>query len=212
MAAESQEVAKLKQQLAESQLEVERLKRRLDEEVGTLNQLVRTSNLLNSTLNLPELLRLIMSSAKELMHTEACSVLLEDEDTKELVFEVAVGAGEEDVKKQRIPPGQGIAGQVAQKGEPQIINSVKDHPAFYGKIDKAVGFETKNMLALPLKVKDRTIGVVEIINTQGRDKFDQKDLKLAAALTSQAAVAIDNARLYQKLSEAVVAARMSYRF
>jgi sigma-B regulation protein RsbU (phosphoserine phosphatase) len=212
MAAPNEELAQVKQQLAESRLEVERLNRRLEEEVGTLNQLMRISTMLNSTLNLSELLRLIMSSAKQLFNAEACSVLLVDEDTKELVFEVAVGAGEDEVKKQRIPPGQGIAGQVAQAGEPQIINSVKDHPAFYGKIDKAVGFETRNMLAVPLKVKDRTIGVVEIINTQGRDKFEQKDLKLASALTSQAAVAIDNAQLYQKLSDAVVAARMSYRF
>jgi GAF domain-containing protein len=212
MAAQSEELAKVKQQLAESQLEVERLKRRLDEEVGTLNQLMGISTKLNSTLHLRDLLHLIMSSAKQLFNAEACSVLLVDEDTKELLFEVAVGAGEEEVKKQRIPPGQGIAGQVAQTGEPQIINSVKDHPAFYGKIDEAVGFKTRNMLAVPLKVKDRTLGVVEIINTQGRDKFEPKDLKLAAALTSQAAVAIDNAQLYQKLSEAVVAARMSYRF
>jgi sigma-B regulation protein RsbU (phosphoserine phosphatase) len=212
MAAPNEELAQVKQQLAESRLEVERLNRRLEEEVGTLNRLVHISTLLNSTLNLSELLGLIMKSAKELFKAEACSVLLVDEDTKELVFEVAVGAGEKEVKKQRIPPGQGIAGQVAQTGESQIINSVKDHPAFYGKIDKTVGFETRNMLAVPLKVKDRTIGVVEIINTQGRDKFDQKDLKVASALTSQAAVAIDNAQLYQKLSDAVVAARMSYRF
>ncbi|HXG13246.1 MAG TPA: GAF domain-containing protein [Gemmataceae bacterium] len=210
-AERSDEMARLRQQLADAQLENERLKRRLDEEVGTLNHLIRISTNLNSTLNLPELLRLIMNAAKELFRAEACSVMLVDEETGELVFEVAVGERSEDVVKHRIPPGQGIAGRVAQTGEPRIINSVKDDPDFYGKIDQAVGYTTRNMLAVPLRTKDRVIGVVEIINTQGRDKFEEKDLALAQALTNQAAVAIENARLYQKLSEALVQSRMSYR-
>src|SRR6185437_4609792 len=103
------------------------------------------------------------SSAKEVFNSEACSILLVDEETGELVFEVAVGEKSEDVTRHRIPAGQGIAGRVAQTGEPLLIRSVKDHPAFYTGIDQAVGFETRNLLALPLKVRDRVIGVVEII-------------------------------------------------
>jgi GAF domain-containing protein len=211
MAQTGNDVAALRQQLAESQLEVERLQRRLQEEVGTLNRLIQVSTQLNSTMNLPELLRLIINDAKDLLNSEACSVMLLDEDTGELVFEVAVGEKSEDVTKHRIPPGQGIAGRVAQKGESLIINSVKDNPAFYGRIDQAVGYETRNMLAIPLKTKDRTIGVVEVINTRGRPTFEEKDLALATALASQAAIAIDNARMYQKLSDALVMSRMSYR-
>jgi phosphoserine phosphatase RsbU/P len=212
MAAETTEdVARLRRQLAESESEVQRLQRRLQEEVGALKQLSRISTLLNSTLNLPELLRLIMNAAKELFQAEACSILLVDEDTRELVFEMAVGERSADVAQHRIPPGQGIAGRVAQTGEPMLINSVKDNPYFYDRIDQAVDFETRNLLAVPLTVKDRTVGVVEIINTQGRAGFEEKDLTLATALAGQAAVAIDNARLYQRLSDALVMSRMSYR-
>jgi sigma-B regulation protein RsbU (phosphoserine phosphatase) len=212
MAAEKpDDGARLRQQLAVVQLENERLQRRVNEEVGALNHLVRISTSLNSTLNLPELLQLIMSSAKELLRAEACSVMLVDEDTNELVFEVAVGEKSDEVRKLRIPPGKGIAGRVAQTGEPMTVSSAKDSPHFYAGIDQTVGFATRNMLALPLRTKDRIIGVVEVINAQGRDGFDEKDLKLAQALSSQAAVAIDNARLYQKLSEALVMSRMSYR-
>jgi sigma-B regulation protein RsbU (phosphoserine phosphatase) len=195
----------------DTEQEVGQLRQRLQEEVALRDELIRISNLLNSTLNLPELLQLIMSSAKELFKVAACSVMLLDEDTNELVFEVSVGEKSEDVVKHRIPAGQGIAGRVIQSGEPVIINSVKDNPDFYGRIDQAVGFETRNMLAVPLKVRDHIIGVMEIINTQGRPSFEDRDLSLATALASQASIAIDNARLYQKLADTLVLARMSYR-
>ena len=152
-----------------------------------------------------------MSSAKELFQAEACSIMLVDEETSDLVFEVAVGEKSEDVAKQRIPAGQGIAGRVAQSGTPIFVHSAKDHPAFFGAIDQAVGFQTRNLVALPLRVKDRVIGVAEIFNAKGKPHFEEKDQPLAMALASLAAVAIDNARLYQKLSDALVTSRMSYR-
>jgi len=203
--------ADLQHQLAESRREVERLQRSLQEEVGALNELIRISTLLNSTLNQPELLRLIMSSAKDLLDAEVSSVLLLDNESGELVFEVSLGEKSEEVVKHRIPIGQGIAGRVAQTGEPQIVDSVRENPDFYNQIDSQVGFETRNMLAIPLKVKDRVIGVVEIINKRNRAGFEAKDLELASAFTHLAAVAIDNASLYQKLSDALIQSRMSYR-
>jgi len=203
--------AELRQRLAESESEVERLRRRLQEEVGALNELIRISTLLNSTLNQPELLRLIMSSARDLLDAEVSSVLLLDHDSGELTFEVSLGEKSEEVVKHRIPIGQGIAGRVAQTGEPQIVDSVRENPDFYNQIDSQVGFETRNMLAIPLKVKDRVIGVVEIINKRNRAGFEAKDLELASAFTHLAAVAIDNASLYQKLSDALIQSRMSYR-
>jgi GAF domain-containing protein len=211
MAETGTEVQRLTAELAAVTSEVDRLKRQSQEELASLNQLIRISTQLNSTLKLSDLLRLIMGSARELFRAEACSVALQDEETGELVLEVSVGEKSEEVAKQRIPRGQGIAGHVVETGEPMIINSVKDSPFFYERIDQSVHFQTRNMLALPLKIRERTIGVVEIINTQGRDHFEEKDLKLATALTSQAAVAIDNATLYQKLADALITSRMSYR-
>jgi GAF domain-containing protein len=201
----------LRQELQASQQERDRLGKQLHEEVGKLNRLVQISTLLNATLNLPELLQLVMSSAKELFNAEACSILLVEEETGDLVFEVTVGAKSADVSKHRVPVGQGIAGRVAQTGAPIFVNSVKDHPEFYGGIDQAVGFQTRNMIAVPLRIKDRVIGVAEIINAQGRPHFEEKEQALAMAMASLAAVAIDNARLYQKLSDALVMSRMSYR-
>jgi GAF domain-containing protein len=77
-------------------------------------------------------------------------------------------------------------------------------------MDQAIQFETRNMVAVPLTVRDQTIGVVEVINKR-EGAFTDKDLELAGALANQAAIAIDNARLYARLADAVVASRMSYR-
>jgi phosphoserine phosphatase RsbU/P len=203
--------SQLRQQLTDAQQEIERLRRQLDREVGTLNNLIQLSTLLNSTLDVGQLLPLIMKSAQDLLDAEACSIMLIDEPTGDLLFEVALGEKSGEVVKQRIPMGQGIAGHVAQTGEPMIINSVKDEPSFYDRMDAQVGFQTRNMLAVPLRLKARVIGVVEIINLQGRDRLAEKDLELASALTHLAAVAIDNARLYQKMADALVTSRMSYR-
>lgn len=189
--------------------EIEALKQQRQQEAAALEALIRISVQLTSTLKLSELLQQIMHSAKELFRAEACSVVLRDEETDELIF--AAAAGEKNVDRFRVPPGQGIAGRVVGTGEPVIANSVQEHPDFYGAIDEATGMQTRNMLAVPLMVKDRTIGAVEIMNAQGREGFDQRDLKWAQALAGLAAVAIDNANLYQKLSDALVTSRMSYR-
>jgi sigma-B regulation protein RsbU (phosphoserine phosphatase) len=209
--AEDTTTEALRRQLAETQEQMKKLDKQFHEEVGKLNQLIQVSTLLNATLNLSELLGLVMSSAKDLFNAEACSIMLVEEETGDLVFEVSVGEKSEDVTKHRIPKGQGIAGQVAQTGEPIFVQSAKDHAAFYQTIDQAVGFQTRNMIAVPLRIKDRIIGVAEIINAKGRPQFEEKDKPLALALASLAAVAIDNAQLYQKLSEALVTSRMSYR-
>ncbi len=201
----------LKDELAEARREIERLEEELSSEVAARDHLVRLSTQLNSTLELQELLESIMSAAKELLDAEACSVALIDEETKELVIDVSVGAKSDDVVKRRIPAGKGVAGHVAESGEALVVNSTRENPHFFPEIDRAVGFDTQNLIALPLKAKERLIGVVEIINAKRRDRFDDHDLALATALTSQAAVAIDNASMYRTLAEALVASRRSYR-
>jgi GAF domain-containing protein len=182
-----------------------------DNTTDRLRRLIHIGTQLGTTLQLPELLKLIIESAKEMFQAEACSVILVDEDTGDLTFEAAVGDKSQEVAQQRIPAGKGIAGRVVQTGEPVVVASASQAPDFFSGVDQAVGFQTRNMLAVPLKVRGRTIGVMEIINTRSRADFSGEDLQLAGALASQAAIAIDNARLYQQLSDALLTARMSYR-
>jgi GAF domain-containing protein len=137
--------------------------------------------------------------------------MLVDEETNELTFEVATGEPGQEVVKYRVPPGQGIAGWVVQQAQPVIIADPGSDERFYNRIDKSIGFETRNMLAVPLMVKDRVIGVVEVINKLDAPGFTEKDMELAMALTNQASVAIDNTRMYARLADAVVTSRLSYR-
>jgi GAF domain-containing protein len=188
------------------------LERELAEERRARQALAVSSVLLNSLLNLPELLRAIMGSTTELLQSETSSLMLLDEDTNELTFEVATGDAGAGVEELRVPADQGIAGWVLQQNQPVIVNDVAGDPRFYERIDQTTGFTTRSMLAVPLKLRDRTIGVIEVINKKGGAKFSERDQEIATALAAQAAVAIENARLYQKLADAVVEARMSYHF
>jgi sigma-B regulation protein RsbU (phosphoserine phosphatase) len=179
-------------------------------EVDALKKLLAVATKLNSTLNIQELLQLIISTTTDLVGAEEGSLLLVDEDTGELIFYVS---SEETGKlvEQRIPAGQGVAGWVAEHAQSASINDAASDPRFYRGIDTAVGSTTRNLLAVPLSVKDRVIGVLEAINKENGAVFSASDLERAEALASLASIALDNSRMYARLADAVVTARMSYR-
>lgn len=173
--------------------------------------LVESSVRLNSTLNLPELLETIMTTSADLLGAEASSLLLWNEETNDLSFAVATGASSESVRDLRVPAGQGVAGWVLQHGEPVLIADVAQDERFYESIDQSSGFVTRSMLAVPLLIRGQVIGVVEVINKRDPAGFSARDQEIASAFAAQAAVAIDNARLYRQLADAVVESRLSYR-
>jgi GAF domain-containing protein len=187
------------------------LEHELEQERRARQGLVAASVRLNSLLNLPDLLNATMEAATELLDAETSSLMLLDEGTFELTFTIATGEPGESVKELRVPADQGIAGWVLEHNEPLIVNDAAGDPRFYEEIDQASGFTTRSLLAVPLTIRETQIGVVEVINKQGDAGFTARDQDLATALAAQAAVAIDNARLYHQLADALVASRMSYR-
>ncbi|MBI2069309.1 MAG: GAF domain-containing protein [Elusimicrobia bacterium] len=164
-----------------------------------LELLLETNRLLSSKLDIAELLYSIMDLAGRVMKVEASSVLLLDEKKKELYFDVAVGGAGEEIKGIRIPLGQGIAGWVAQEGKSVIVNDVSKDQRWKGGPGGSSGFETRRMMACPLQVKGKIIGVVEAINKAEGSDFTAAELRLFEAFASQAAVAIENARLFSSL-------------
>lgn len=193
-----------------SESELAELRRRLDEEVARRDRLVEVAGLLSSTLKLDELLELITEAAAELLDADTSSLLLRDDETGELTVDIATGERGHEVRRKRVPGGVGIAGWVVEHGEPAVVDSPRDDARFYGEIDAKTGFETRNVLAVPMRTKERVIGVIEVINKR-EGSFDEQDVKLATALAGQAATAIDNARLYARLADAVLTSRLSYR-
>jgi GAF domain-containing protein len=180
------------------------------DEAAALRRIIEITGLLNSTLDLDELLERIIASAAELLDADTRSLFLVDEASGDLDITTATGESGERITRRRVPAHQGIAGWVVDHDEAAVVESPRDDPRFYPVMDQAIRFETRNMIAVPLRVRGATIGAVEVINKRN-GAFDDLDADLAQALANQAAIAIDNARLYAKLADAVVVSRMSYR-
>lgn len=187
------------------------LERELEAEREARRGLVNASVSLNSLLSLPELLAAIMRTATDLMNAETSSLMLLDEATNELTFEVATGDPAAEVAQMRVPADRGVAGWVMKNKKPALVEDVQKDERFYAQIDRASGFKTSSMLAVPLDIRGRVIGVVEMINKRDGSGFTERDQEIASAFAAQAAVAIENARLYLKLADALVESRRSYR-
>ncbi len=151
--------------------------------------------------DLNELLTNTMQLATDVMDAAASSLMLIDEEKGDLVFEVSHGGGGDILRRQRIPIDEGIAGWVARHGRPTIANDVRSDPRFNPRVDVRTGFLTQSIAAAPLKIKGRTIGVLEVLNKYSGGGFDKEDLRLLTSIGAQAAIAIENARLYASLRE-----------
>jgi len=158
-------------------------------------------HLIGSTLNLSEVLVLIMNHVNRLTHSVGSTLMLVDEQTEELVFSIPSGPKAQTLRDIRIPKGKGIAGWVAQKQKPLIVNDAQNDPRFYRGIDNSVGFETKALLCVPLKARRKLIGVLEVVNKQDDSDFTEKDALLLSIFASEAALAIENARVHGKLKQ-----------
>lgn len=165
-----------------------------------LKTLARLSAILNSTLDPREVQRRAMEAATELMKAETGSLLLVDEKSNELYFEVALGEKGAKVKEIRLRMGEGIAGWVAEHGEPLIIDDVEKDPRFSKRADEKSRFVTRNMICVPVRIKEKTIGVLQAINRL-EGLFGREDLELFQMLANQVAIAIDNARLMEDLRQ-----------
>ncbi len=162
---------------------------------------VEIGALVNSTLSLAEVLHLIMTHANRVTNSAASTLMLVDETTGELVFSVPTGPQEDKLIDIRIPSGEGIAGWVMEHEKPALVSNVKEDARFYPKVDEISGFETKSMLCVPLKAKTKLIGVLEVINKVDGTFFTKEDELLLSMFGYQAAVAIENARLYGELMD-----------
>lgn len=166
---------------------------------ASLEMLVTVSRLLSSKLELGDLLNYTMKLASRVVGAERASLFLIDNATGELYFDVAMGLDPE-LQKIRLKPGQGIAGRTVQEEKSIIINDVGADGSHLRAIDEKSGFVTKSILSCPMIVKGKVIGVVQALNRL-EGPFTEHDLHNFEAFASQAAVAIENARLFSALRE-----------
>ena len=173
--------------------EIEQLKQKIKD----LTSLIEVTSIITSTLDLEELMSLVMEKAQEVMHAEASSIMLLNKETGMLECQIALGKFQEEVKdKIQLKVGQGIAGWVAQTGEAIIVPDVSADSRFFSDIDQSTGFTTRSILAAPLKIKDKVIGVAEVLNRVDGQPFTGENLEIFATFCRQVALAIENARMH----------------
>lgn len=170
-----------------------------------LETLTAVAAALCGTLHLRELLAEMMSHVAAVMDAEACSVMLVDEPTRTLRWEVALGEGSGKLHTLSVPIGQGISGGVAATATAVRIADAYTDPRWDGRrYDEATGFTTHSILCVPMLTRGKVVGVVQVLNRRG-GPFTDDDQRLLEALASMGAVAVENARLYENLEQKVEA-------
>lgn len=173
--------------------------RRKVQVLQTLNEVVQA---INSSLKPKEILNTIMEKAADLINAEGWSVLLIDESTNELVFEAASGKAGKKLLGIRLKIGQGVAGWVARYGKSLIVPDVAKDPRFYSGVDEKTKFRTKSVLCVPMRSRDRIIGVVEVVNKVGGDQFTQDDYEIFENVVAHLTIALEKAQMYRKMEKA----------
>lgn len=146
-----------------------------------------------------ELLSSITSAAKDLFGAAACSLALLDDDEEELIFHVASGAGAEEVVGLRVPVGRGIAGWVVTSGQPIAIGDVTRDPRFASDVAKSTGYVPRSILAMPLETERQMLGVISVLDRGADGRDDRRDMELLSLFARQAALAIENSRVFSNL-------------
>lgn len=160
-------------------------------------RLLEISRTLSSTLELQPLLRQVLEVATELTDTEGASILLLDSQTGELRF--AAATGQVNIGDNMIVPLEGsIAGWIVRHGKPLNLEDVQADDRHYQGIDLATQSVTHSLLGVPLLTREKVIGALEVINKRQGATYTEQDLTLLQSLASQAAIAIENARLFQQ--------------
>jgi GAF domain-containing protein len=190
--------------LARAQEEISRLRRKLAderfaEELKDALTLAAAAGEIASPVTHSRLLEMIVETAASVIPSRAASLFLIDEETEELIFEVALGPEAEEVRKFRIPLGQGIAGLVAVSDQPMAISDASSDPRQAADIAKRVGYEPESILCVPLIHNEVVIGVLELLDREGAPSYSAADMATSGLFANQTAVAIEQSRNQQRL-------------
>lgn len=166
-----------------------------------LSALLKSSALINSSLQTGDVLNFAMKAAEDFMEIEASSVYELDTERGDIIVRLARGEKGGFLQSRRLKLGEGIAGWVIQNGKPMIVEDVHKEARFSDRFDKETGFTTRSLICLPLTIRGKTTGALQVINKKNGNPFTEEDTELLTALAQQIAVALDNAKLYQRLQE-----------
>lgn len=188
-----------KQNLA---LERERAEEALQQRNRELALLSRTGQVFNSTLNLEQVLTTILEEVRSLLDVATSSIWLIDPEADELVCLQGTGPKWEIVRDWRLAMGEGLAGWVARSGESLVVPDAQADERHFGEVDRQTGLMLHSFLNVPLRIKQNVIGVLQVADAE-IDRFKPTDLRLVESLAATAAIAIENARLYEQAQQEI---------
>jgi len=151
-----------------------------------------------------ELLQTVVEAAAQIFGAAAASICLLDDADQSLEFKVAFGAGRDEVLGMRIPLDRGIAGYVASTGQPIAISNVSQDVRFNQEFAQSTGYVPASILATPLMISDRVIGVMEVLDKIDAVSFGMQDMELLGVFARQAALAIEQAQQMNGLAQVLV--------
>ncbi len=169
----------------------------LRQNVANLNTIYNISQAVSETLNLDKLLESIVGTAMQVLHAQASSLGLSNPLTQEITFTVAKGQHQKPIRQMKIKRGEGIIGAVIASGKSLVIADAQKDKRFFRNADKKTGFTTHSILCVPMKVRNTVIGALEVINPTDRPAFTADQIPILYTLAQEAAVSIENARLFQ---------------
>jgi GAF domain-containing protein len=177
-----------------------------DDVLGELGRVLTTLGPALSPPGSEALLNRITEAAKELFGAQACSLALLTDDESELVFTTASGAGAETVVDLRIPANQGIAGWVVMSEQPMSVADLANDTRFATDVAESTGYVPQAILAVPVASPRRMLGVIEVLDRDADRPGAEHDMRLLQLFADQAALAIENARVFSDLGRAVLGA------
>ena len=165
-----------------------------------MERLMEINIMLNSTLELAQVLDLIIAKAVEMLECEAGSILLCNKEENCLMFSASTSADSKTLAQIHIPLTDSLAGTIYSKNIPLVVNNVDQDIRHNASVAAQIHFQTRSLLGVPMRIQERVIGVLEALNKK-QGVFTEEDVKILTAIASQAAVAIENAQLVEALQE-----------
>jgi NtrC-family two-component system sensor histidine kinase KinB len=170
---------------------------RRNQELNTLNDIATT---VTSSIDTHEVYRLVVQKLNEYFQVDAGSLLLVDDDTGDLVFVMTLEGGEEKLAGVRVPPGQGVVGHVVATRHWELVHDAQNDPRFYGKVSEDVGYLTRSILCVPMIVKGKVIGAIELLN-KINGQFTEEEAERLMRMAAFIGVAIQNAHLFKQVAD-----------
>ncbi|MFC1867129.1 GAF domain-containing protein [Thermodesulfobacteriota bacterium] len=166
-----------------------------------LHTVLKFSALINSSLKIETVLNNAMKWAEDFINAEAGSIYELDEERDELFIRLARGKKKDPIKSIRLKVGEGVAGWVVQTGQPMVVHDVRKEKRFSDKFDRLTGFHTTSLICVPLILRGKPIGAIQVLNKKSQEPFSDADLEMLTSMSQQIAVAMENAKLYQRLEK-----------